>query len=242
MKILNLGCGTRTSADPQVINVDWSVYLQLRRSRSLRIAAWPLLSEERRSRLKAMPDNVMVHDLAKGIPFPDGSVDGVYHSHLLEHLDRDVAPVFLREILRVLKPGGTVRVVVPDLERLCAAYLAHIDEAKADSREADRHDEFVAAIIEQSVRKRGAGTASQGRLTGLVDRILLGDARRRGETHQWMYDRENLGALLRRVGFGEPRQVSAKESRIPNWQRFGLDLNPDGTENHPGSLYMEASK
>ena len=54
----------------------------------------------------------MVHDLSKGIPFDDNSVDVVYHSHLLEHIDRKNVPTFLKEIRRVLKPRGIHRIVV----------------------------------------------------------------------------------------------------------------------------------
>jgi len=42
---------------------------------------------------------------------PDGSVDAIYSSHFLEHIE-DVAG-FVREAGRVLKPGGLVHTVVP---------------------------------------------------------------------------------------------------------------------------------
>lgn len=43
--------------------------------------------------------------------FPEKSVSAVYTYHFLEHVD-DV-PVFLEEIARLLRPGGTLNVVVP---------------------------------------------------------------------------------------------------------------------------------
>ena len=62
------------------------------------------------------------HDLKYGIPLRDGTADFVYSSHFLEHLFREDAAHLLRESYRVLKPGGTLRVVVPDLAYAVALY------------------------------------------------------------------------------------------------------------------------
>lgn len=53
-------------------------------------------------------------NLARGIPFADGRADGVLHEHLLEHLDLRAGLAFTRECLRVLRPGGVLRIGVPD--------------------------------------------------------------------------------------------------------------------------------
>jgi predicted SAM-dependent methyltransferase len=51
--------------------------------------------------------------------FADGSVDEVYASHILEHLSYfDELPRTLYEAARVMRPGGLLRVAVPDLEAL----------------------------------------------------------------------------------------------------------------------------
>jgi predicted SAM-dependent methyltransferase len=56
--------------------------------------------------------------------FPDGSVDELYASHVLEHVGYD-AP--LRRALagfhRVLRPGGIAKISVPDFEILCRLFL-----------------------------------------------------------------------------------------------------------------------
>jgi ubiquinone/menaquinone biosynthesis C-methylase UbiE len=46
------------------------------------------------------------------LPYPDNTFDGVILSEILEHIDDDVAG--LREVLRVLKPGGVVAITVPN--------------------------------------------------------------------------------------------------------------------------------
>ena len=55
---------------------------------------------------------------------PDESCSEVYASHVLEHLGYDhELPVALTHVYRVLKPGGRLRVSVPDLEMLCRLFL-----------------------------------------------------------------------------------------------------------------------
>ena len=235
MTVLNLGCGTSPSAHEEVTNIDWSLYLRLRRSPLLSLLARMVLKGERLQKLNSLPDNIRVHNLAKGIPFADGSVDVVYHSHVLEHLDRDAVPAFLSEAWRVLKPGGVHRIVVPDFEKRCRLYVDHLPVCD-DSSEAARHDEYVASILEQSVRKEAFGAAQQPPFLRRLENLILGDARKRGETHQWMYDRVNLRVLLEQAGFRDVGISSFNKSRIPGWEHYWLDL----AEHCDESLYIEA--
>ncbi|MBU2623837.1 MAG: methyltransferase domain-containing protein [Proteobacteria bacterium] len=63
-----------------------------------------------------LASNTFFHaNLSYGIPSKNESVDFVYSSHFLEHLCPSEAESFLRECLRILKPGGVIRVCVPDL-------------------------------------------------------------------------------------------------------------------------------
>jgi predicted SAM-dependent methyltransferase len=56
--------------------------------------------------------------------FADGSVDDIYASHVLEHLDyANKLPRALAEFHRVLKPGGRVRISVPDFDILCRLFI-----------------------------------------------------------------------------------------------------------------------
>lgn len=55
----------------------------------------------------------------------DGSCVEVYASHVLEHLAYDTdLPRAMSEIHRVLKPGGRLRVSVPDLDILCRLFAS----------------------------------------------------------------------------------------------------------------------
>ncbi|GAK57148.1 hypothetical protein U27_04113 [Candidatus Vecturithrix granuli] len=242
MKILNLGCGTKTSASPEVINIDWSIYLRFKKNPLLRVIAPLFVKGERLERFHALPTNIMVHNLSRGIPFASDSIDAIYHSHLLEHLDRNVAERFLIEVKRVLKPGGIHRIVVPDFEQGCRQYVEHIALCDVHSSEAVSHEHYIEGILEQSVRQESSGTRQQSGFRRLLENLILGDARRRGETHQWMYDRISLCQLLALLGYKHPRVCTYNVSLIPHWSEYRLEVDECGNEYKPASLYVEAEK
>ena len=68
----------------------------------------------------------------------------------------------------------------------------------------------------------------------------LGAIRISGEVHRWMYDRFSLARALEEAGFSCPRKVGPTESGIPEWTKFNLDTEADGSVYKPDSLYMEA--
>jgi predicted SAM-dependent methyltransferase len=61
-------------------------------------------------------------DLTRGIPFPDASVDGIYHEHLLEHLTLRDGLNLCRECHRALRRGGILRIAVPNAGALLRSY------------------------------------------------------------------------------------------------------------------------
>lgn len=56
------------------------------------------------------------------LPFADNSQSIVYSAHMMEHVEDDVLQRLFREICRVLKSGGGVRIEVPDADKLVAAW------------------------------------------------------------------------------------------------------------------------
>ncbi len=125
---LNLGCGTRFH--PDWLNIDF-------------VASSP---------------EVMSCDLRNGIPFPDANFEAVYHSHLLEHLHKDQATRFLQECHRVLKSGGVIRVVVPDLEGIVRGYLSQLEKTSAGNVGSDLdYDWMTIELLDQLVREKPGG-------------------------------------------------------------------------------------
>ena len=91
-------------------------------------------------------------NLLKHIPVSDGEADIVYSSHFFEHIPFGGVNEFLAECFRVTKPGGQIRLVMPDLENLCRSYLKH--------RDAGQHVEagfLILEMLDQCVRSVSGG-------------------------------------------------------------------------------------
>ena len=62
-------------------------------------------------------------NLTRKIPIESNIVNFVYSSHFLEHLDWIAGENFLKEVLRVLKKGGKLRILVPDYQKIFKNYV-----------------------------------------------------------------------------------------------------------------------
>lgn len=104
MLYLNLGCGGNRPSDGHWLNID-NHYV-----------TFSDLNCPERKNLDSEKNYLNV-DLTKGIPFQDDTVNGILSSHMIEHLNCHETVKFLKECRRVLKPGGVLRISVPDPER-----------------------------------------------------------------------------------------------------------------------------
>jgi hypothetical protein len=151
-------------------------------------------------------------------------------------------PEFARRCHLIVKPGGIQRLCVPDLEQLIHAYNRSLAADDLTQQASLRHDLSVADIFEQSVRR---ASSAAWRRTGLrlwLENLLIGDARARGETHQWMWDRVNVRAVLMDAGFTEISIRSYDVSDIEGWKQAGLERTSDGSEYKPRSMYVECRR
>ena len=99
---------------------------------------------------------------SEGIPAPSQSVDVVYHSHLLEHLQQEEGEDLIQECFRVLKPGGILRIVVPDLERICRDYLSTLKEVEQGTKHAHLNAHWMRLeLFDQMTRKVSGGKMLQ---------------------------------------------------------------------------------
>jgi SAM-dependent methyltransferase len=209
---INIGCGMNPTEG----------WLNLDNSPSLRLASFPFVAEILH-RIGVLDNNqfdfagycrssrIRFADGAKRIPVADGCADVVYASHVVDLLDRRDIRLFLAEAHRVLRPGGTLRLVVPDLAKLVAEYQRNQDG-----------DRLMSNLMVCTPRART-----------LLQRLrlcLIGD-----RVHRWAYDRRSLSKLLLESGFREPIALEPGQTRIND--PGPLDLRAQA-EHRP--LYMEA--
>lgn len=66
-------------------------------------------------------DQKFGHDASK-LEYEDNSVDEIYSSHCLEHIHHSKTCSTIEEWCRVLKPGGRIRIAIPDFEKVIANF------------------------------------------------------------------------------------------------------------------------
>ena len=211
---INIGCGM--SPTNNWVNYDNSFSLKLAKYPffiSNILSCLGLVDKGQFEYIKfALKSNIKYANATVKIPIDNCSVDVLYSSHMLEHLDRFEADKFLKEAFRVLAPGGTIRLAVPDLEKKIKLYN--------DNQDAN---EFVESLHMSISKPR--------RLSERIKILLVGLRH-----HNWMYDKYSLCKLLKNHGFSDPVALVAGETRIIDLGE--LDLR----EREDESLYVEAIK
>jgi SAM-dependent methyltransferase len=171
-------------------------------SPTLRFERIPGLGRLYTKNRQRFPADVRYGDITRGLPgIAPGSCDGVYCSHVLEHLTLEGCRAALRNTRAMLKPGGVFRLVVPDLEAAARDYLHGLERGE--------HDAAVRFLTETHLGR----PSRPGSFMALLS-SLFGHA-----AHLWMWDRPSLKAELADAGFGSVRDAAFNDSEDPMFAR-----------------------
>lgn len=152
-------------------------------------------------------------------PFGDGDVDNYYSSHTIEHIIPELVGFVLNQMHRTLKPGGLVRIVVPDVSLAIQKYVDH-DKTWLHKRQG------------KSTKKHGYPETMLGNLMLWFYSQPKGTER---SGHNTVFDWETLEYYFRGAGFRNIKRSSfGKGSPIFN----GMDF----PRHEHVSLYLEAVK
>ena len=179
---LHLGCGTKYL--PGFLNIDGNLFN--------RLDLWL--------------------DVRNGLPFPSNSADSIYSTHMFEHFYPDELNILLRECVRALKPGGGVRLIVPNLESAIQAY--------SQSRSTWFDDSFPRHFDS---------------LGGRFSNFVFCDGQ-----HRTAFDFTYMNEVLRKAGFREVENSAEGASRL--YQGQPPSYEPGDLKDLPHSLYVEAFK
>jgi predicted SAM-dependent methyltransferase len=158
--LLNVGCGPNIFSNFINLDIDWTKKIDI---------VWDIRK--------------------KPYPLKDGSLEGIFTEHCLEHITFEDCEKNLREFHRMLKPGGTVRIIVPD------------GEIYADIYQRRKNGEEIYMPYE---REDGYPTP-MARINGIF----------RNHGHQFIYDFETFKYLLEKTGFKEIKKESFAHGRDP---------------------------
>lgn len=148
----------------------------------------------------------MFLDATQPFPLPDASVRYIRCEHFIEHLDYAQGEFFLRECRRVLKDGGVLRLITPDLRALYRLY-----EGKGP-----------VSTAELLAHHRQHHHASQQSICGWFnDHVRMWG-------HQFIYDEPTLLASIEKAGFSRIEHHHFGESSHAALR--DIDVHDEGVE------------
>jgi len=141
------------------------------------------------------------------INLKNSSCDLVFSSHTFEHISHLELPLIISELNRVMKKNAVLRIVTPDLEKICKAY------AKKDKN-------FFKKIHKESKYMRTdlglGGTFMNFIISPGQDNVLLDSKLKSfkgGYAHIYLYDFKMLSIILKKLGF-KVRKSKFLDSKI----------------------------
>jgi glycosyltransferase involved in cell wall biosynthesis/predicted SAM-dependent methyltransferase len=141
------------------------------------------------------------HDVTKPIPCDSNSVDAIVASHLLEHISRKDGARFLAECFRIMKPGATIRIAIPDALIISREYS----------------DGYIKAAFDYNEGVKAAEDDAEA----FWNLMFFG--------HSTAYDSECLISKMKKVGFSDVKGMPANTSRCADIQNETKDMYPDHT-------------
>lgn len=155
----------------------------------------------------------VVWDVTRGLPFADGYLGGIFTEHMIEHLAFEQTQNLLNECYRVLAPGCTLRIVMPDGEIYLSEYAKHRRGEPIDMPYADRDKQ------------------NNSRATPMYSVNVIF----RHHGHLFIWDAETMAAELAAAGF-----VAIEKQQFMTGRDEALLI--DSPYRRIESLYVEAVK
>jgi predicted SAM-dependent methyltransferase len=214
LTMINLGSGFIGHDD--WINVDYGILALINKFPILKKIVFGL-GIAPKTYDKPWPKNLRLINLRKSFPFADDTVDFIFTAHFIEHLDKHETVRLFKECYRSLKKGGTIRILVPDLDTV----VEHYKKDKDSLHKVDVLNNHFWGVLPKHDTPPSIHT-----------RILSFFAR----GHNWLYNYDYMKKILMLSGFNEKKIVKAtyRKGKVPNI---------DFLDNHPDhSLIVEATK
>lgn len=159
----------------------------------------------------------IVWDVRSKMPFPNNRFKEIFCEHFFEHLYYPKSAVFfLKEVYRILKKGGELKIVVPDCGKSLKEY-------------SKRNNKYFKKLTNVCYSKR-ISTMEINSNIDVINYLFRDQFDNPNYTvHWWGYDQENLLKLLKKAGF----------SLVKKWK---FDKTICNLERKYYSLYLIAKK
>jgi SAM-dependent methyltransferase len=207
---LNLGSGQKSVKS----------YLCIDKSPRLLLSKLPLvnfLGSTLEKRYEVSWDNGIKYMDVRKLKFAEFSVSNIYSSHLLEHLYLYEARKLIDDCYRFLKPGGVLRLALPDYHEFISQYASNSAEDPVSA-----YFEFESSLLSWPLEKQ--------KFLERLFSILFGKL----HVHKWHPTPFVVKKFLLDAGFENITDCSYHVGTIPD---LPLVENRDS-----GTFYLEATK
>lgn len=141
-------------------------------------------------------------DIRGKLPYTDNSIEQVYCSHVLEHLEKWQTINLLKEVKRILKKGGIMRIVLPDLKKILEVYSKN------------GADQFCRVLwgFDKDIKPNN--------LIKSLQRKFI-------RPHQWMYNKKSFEEVIKISGFGNFKWLDYKIGEVQSLDKLDLDIHKE---------------
>lgn len=168
-----------------------------------------------------VPGHEFGADLRYPLKIDDNCIDGIFSEHTQEHLTYAENDRLLAECYRIMKPGSTIRIIVPDVSIFANNYAA-------GNKEWFKKWEEIMMINSDDPRRAARRIASPMQAISFVTQEFL---------HVACWDYDTMKHYLEKNNFKDIKKVSFKEGRQEN-----LLADSDAIDRKYVSLYIEATR
>jgi predicted SAM-dependent methyltransferase len=173
-------------------------------------------------------------DLSKKFPYSNSTVEFIFHEHFLEHLDETDGYNFMKECFRVLKPGGCMRISIPNVEAFFEHLIKYYHSDSFHSNElpgsAIKNSRNHCQAINYWFYGNGSTTVRHKFMSPINKTVACGN-----HAHKYYYDFRDLKEKLEKIGFRTVRRCDYHQSQFPELR--GVEFRPNNQE-----LIVEAIK
>jgi hypothetical protein len=175
------------------------------------------------------------HDIRKRLRFGDDTCTAVLAEHVIEHVSFLQGYLFFHECLRVLEPGGILRLAFPDISRFVEAW-APVDALGPvhNYRLQPRALQYAQALSKKPNGEWSAGLSDSDLARHGLLRMLTGWG------HQMAWTHESAAGVLLAVGFSSVQRFPYNKGKLPGVDGHHRDVGPELAEVE--STVLEATK
>jgi predicted SAM-dependent methyltransferase len=167
-------------------------------------------------------ESIIYMDATQRFPFDNDAFSFVFSEHMIEHISLTQGVFMLKECYRVLKPGGVLRVVTPNIRFLLELFSSN--KTAIQQKYISSYKKFYDGF-------------------DMVNEVMVINTFLKEWGHQFVYDEDTLFFILKQAGFNEISRHKVGESSVPelkNLEQHGYEIGHEFNELE--SLIIEAKK